>query len=239
VTDDFVIEYDQRPELSALAVESIAPQYIAAQNSTLPNGVPLFSSTWNKSRTNGVSLSDDSSNTAALNSALSKNADRGLVLALWDPTDADPQSEGETGIFKRYIFSDMKRVGNLTAAGGCFVMSLIGVAVPGIPTVPFVLATSYFLARSSPALNERLKNSQLFGQMTRDWDEHRALRSSTKVKAVVATVLILGLSIAMTEAPAWLLLTMLIFGCIGVYVVLRIPSIPPEDPVEPLTLATA
>ena len=37
----------------------------------------------------------------------------------------------------------------LALAGGSFAMTLVGLVVPGIPTVPFLLATSYFLARSS------------------------------------------------------------------------------------------
>ena len=49
---------------------------------------------------------------------------------------------------------------NLAAAGGCFVMSIVGVITPGIPTVPFVLATGYFLARSSPGLHQRFRNSR-------------------------------------------------------------------------------
>ena len=35
-------------------------------------------------------------------------------------------------------------------------MTLVGLVVPGIPTVPFLLATSFYLARSSPSMNERL-----------------------------------------------------------------------------------
>ena len=43
--------------------------------------------------------------------------------------------------------NEVYRLGNLAAAGGRFVMSGVGLVTPGIPTVPFVLATSYFLAK--------------------------------------------------------------------------------------------
>ena len=38
-----------------------------------------------------------------------------------------------------------KRLLYLALAGGSFMMTLVGLIVPGIPTVPFLLATSYFL----------------------------------------------------------------------------------------------
>src|SRR5262249_48391693 len=41
-----------------------------------------------------------------------------------------------------------KRILYLALAGGSFGMALVGLVLPGIPTVPFLLATSYYLARS-------------------------------------------------------------------------------------------
>lgn len=57
-----------------------------------------------------------------------------------------------------------KRLLYLAAGAGSSVMTVVGVLVPGIPTVPFLLSSSYFLARSSPraacrpALNPSLWN---------------------------------------------------------------------------------
>jgi len=79
------------------------------------------------------------------------------------------------------VVSGGRRIVNLAAAGGCFVMSIVGVVTPGIPTVPFVLATGYFLARSSPSLHNRFKNSPFFGQMVRDYEDRGGIRRSTKV----------------------------------------------------------
>ena len=47
------------------------------------------------------------------------------------------------------VATGAKRVGYLVLAGGAFAMTLVALVVPGIPTVPFLLATSYCLARSS------------------------------------------------------------------------------------------
>jgi uncharacterized membrane protein YbaN (DUF454 family) len=124
------------------------------------------------------------------------------------------------------VFVDLYRLANLTAAGGCFLMAIVGAVTPGIPTVPFVLATSYFLARSSPTLNEKLKRSKLFGEMVRDWDQHRAMRISTKAKAVGLTVILIGITVSLAELSPVLLLVLLGFGSLGVFMVLRIPTLP-------------
>jgi uncharacterized membrane protein YbaN (DUF454 family) len=118
-----------------------------------------------------------------------------------------------------------KRVLHLTAAGGCFVMSFVGLVTPGIPTVPFVLATSYFLVRSSPTLNERFRNSRLFGQMVRDWEAHGGLRRGTKRKVVWFTLCLAGVTFVFAELSLPLLLAAGTMATIGTTLVLRLPTV--------------
>jgi uncharacterized membrane protein YbaN (DUF454 family) len=154
-------------------------------------------------------------------------------MRLWDRLEPESSHFERPQWLANFPLVDVYRLGNLAAAGGCFVMSGVGLVTPGIPTVPFVLATSYFLARSSPELNERLKRSELFGQMIRDWDQHRALRSSTKIKTVGLTVVIMGITVAMADISTVLLLGLLAMGGLGTYLVLRIPTLPKESPLLP------
>src|SRR5262249_7995528 len=57
----------------------------------------------------------------------------------------------------------LRRVWYLALAGGSFVLTVVGLIIPGVPTVPFLLATSYYLVRSSPTLNEGLLRTRTFG----------------------------------------------------------------------------
>jgi hypothetical protein len=114
---------------------------------------------------------------------------------------------------------------NLAAAGGCFAMSIIGLLVPGIPTVPFVLATSYFLARSSPALHERFRRSRVFGTMVRDWEQYGGLQLGTKLKLVAVTFVIIGVTIAIAGASPPILIVMGVVTAVSMYIVVRIPTI--------------
>lgn len=124
----------------------------------------------------------------------------------------------------------LRRLANLSAAGGCFVMSIIGLITPGIPTVPFVLATSYFLVRSSPALDARLKRSKLFGQMVRDWQAYGGMRPGTKWKIVWLTVGIMGVTILIAGPSPTLLLVVGCMGTLGTTLILRLPTVPEDAP---------
>jgi uncharacterized membrane protein YbaN (DUF454 family) len=119
----------------------------------------------------------------------------------------------------------VQRLAYLTLAGGSFVMSVIGVAVPGIPTVPFVILTSYFLVRSSPTLNEQLLRSRLFGPMLRDWQKYGAVRPRVKWISIGVTLVILVAGIALAEISGPLLAVVLAMAAFGIYLILRLPTL--------------
>lgn len=63
-------------------------------------------------------------------------------------------------------------------------LGLVGIVVPGLPTVPFVLLSAYAAARGSRRLHDRLLGDAQFGPMIRDWHAYRAVRRRAKVLAV-------------------------------------------------------
>ena len=79
------------------------------------------------------------------------------------------------------------------------VVAIVGIAIPGVPAVLFVVLAAYLFVRSSPTAHAWLRRSRWFGAIVRDWDEHRAIRRSAKytaiglIAAAMACILFAGL----------------------------------------------
>lgn len=75
-------------------------------------------------------------------------------------------------------------------------LGLIGIVVPGLPTVPFVLLAAFAAARGSQRLRGWLLAHRQFGPMIRDWEAHgavsrRAKRLATAMMALCAVIMFL------------------------------------------------
>jgi uncharacterized membrane protein YbaN (DUF454 family) len=151
-----------------------------------------------------------------------------LIVDFDSPTESavnGARAESTRVALRHVVLQEGRRYVNLAAAGGCFVMSIVGVVTPGIPTVPFVLATGYFLARSSPTLHERFKRSAFFGQMVRDYEERGGLRWITKLKMILLTVGLIVITVIVAGGSLPLLIVTGAMGGLGIYMLNRIPTI--------------
>lgn len=118
-----------------------------------------------------------------------------------------------------------KRLLFLVAGAGSTVMTVIGLIVPGIPTVPFLLASSYFLARSSPRAHATLLATPMFGTVVREWDAHEALSRTSKNRLIVFTLVIIGTTVIIAKASPVALGMMTIIAPACIYSIVRIPEI--------------
>lgn len=117
---------------------------------------------------------------------------------------------------------------------GIFVgLGLLGVALPGLPTTPFLLVASYLLLRSSPTLHRRLLNSKTFGPTLRDWDKHGGLRRRTKRVAIIACGIMVAISVATGALPWPGRLLVAAAGAYGIWFVSRLPVVPDKAPDRP------
>ena len=75
-------------------------------------------------------------------------------------------------------------------------LGVIGIVVPGLPTVPFVLLSAFAAARGSQRLHARLLADRRFGPMIRDWQaqgavDRRAKWLATTMMSACAVVMFL------------------------------------------------
>jgi uncharacterized membrane protein YbaN (DUF454 family) len=83
------------------------------------------------------------------------------------------------------------------------VLGVIGVFLPVLPTVPFILLAAWAAARSSPRLHRWLEGHARFGPMIRDWRERGAVGRTAKWAATTMMVASSGVMFA-TLPNRWL-----------------------------------
>lgn len=74
-------------------------------------------------------------------------------------------------------------------------LALIGVVLPLLPTVPFLLLAAFCFARSSERLHFWLLTHRSFGPMIMDWNEGGAIRPGAKKAATISIAAVLLLSL--------------------------------------------
>lgn len=80
----------------------------------------------------------------------------------------------------------MKRQLYLGTGIASFVMAMIGIVLPILPTVPFLLLAAFCFARSNPKWEQQLLDHPRYGPPLRQWRERRAISRRAKVSAVLA-----------------------------------------------------
>jgi uncharacterized membrane protein YbaN (DUF454 family) len=100
-------------------------------------------------------------------------------------------------------------------------LGLIGVVLPGLPTVPFLLVSAWSAGKGWPRLELWLLAHPSFGPPLKRWREHGAVPRKAKYLATV----MMSLSVVMlllSTAPFWLKLALPPFlCCVAIWLWLR------------------
>ncbi len=67
-------------------------------------------------------------------------------------------------------------------------LAIVGVFLPGLPTVPFLLLTAWFAARGSRRLHSWLYAHPHLGSLLINWEQHGAISRTSKVIAVLMLI---------------------------------------------------
>ena len=84
----------------------------------------------------------------------------------------------------------------------CVGLAIVGIALPLVPTTPFLLLAAFAFARSSPRLHAWLVRHKRFGPLIENWRERGAISPRTKAMSVGMMALMPPLSFGF-GAPAW------------------------------------
>ena len=74
-------------------------------------------------------------------------------------------------------------------------LAIVGVFVPGLPTVPFLLVALFCFERSSKKYHDMIMNNKYFSPALQNYYSGKGLTSSVKIKAILFLTLGIAFSI--------------------------------------------
>lgn len=97
-------------------------------------------------------------------------------------------------------------------------LGAIGMFLPILPTVPFILLSAFLFSKSSERLHHWLISHPKFGPFIEDWQRNKAINRRVKWYATVSIVAAYGLTLAMGFKPLILVLQGFILGAVLVFI---------------------
>lgn len=81
-------------------------------------------------------------------------------------------------------------------------LGIVGIVLPILPTVPFMLLAAFFFAGSSEKINEKFLNSSLYEKYIKDYKENKSMPMINKIKIIsIVTALLLFAFYKMSSVP--------------------------------------
>lgn len=136
----------------------------------------------------------------------------GLCEAGIEPASQRPATVVAARGLRRWVYLSLGMV--------CLGLAAAGAVVPVLPCTPWVLAASYFFARSSERFTRLLRRTPYFGHIIRDWEAHRGIRPWVKVTAVSSVTVFMTLMGIFLNVSWWAKGTAIGLGAVGVCVIL-------------------
>ena len=106
----------------------------------------------------------------------------------------------------------------------CVGLAALGIALPGLPTTPFLLVAAACFARSSERLYGWLLGNRLFGPMIREWRETRSMSGRSKAIAIASIVVVGGASVVFVIEHSVLKAVVAALLLCPIVIVARVPT---------------
>lgn len=100
----------------------------------------------------------------------------------------------------------------------CLLLGMVGIVLPLLPTVPFLLLAAFLFARSSERLHNWLLSHPRLGPPIEDWQARGAISPSAKRLATISIVLVFGISLALGLRPMIIGIQAATLGCVLLFI---------------------
>ena len=88
----------------------------------------------------------------------------------------------------------------------------IGIFLPLLPTVPFMLLAAFFFSKSSERLHNWLVTHPVFGPFIEDWQRNKSISKRVKIYATVSIVAVFLISLILGLKSVLVILQAIILG---------------------------
>lgn len=83
-----------------------------------------------------------------------------------------------------------------------FGLAMVGVALPFVPTTPFLLVAAFCFTRSSDRLNNWFKSTKVYHAVLEGYVQKRAMTVKAKLSILIPVTILLGIAfVLMKEVP--------------------------------------
>ena len=97
-------------------------------------------------------------------------------------------------------------------------LGVIGIALPLLPTVPFILLAAFCFARSSERLHHWLLSHPRFGPVIEDWNQNGAISPRVKRISTLSILIVFAISLALSLRPVILMVQAVALGCVAIFI---------------------
>lgn len=100
----------------------------------------------------------------------------------------------------------------------CLALGAMGILLPLLPTVPFLLLAALCFAKSSDTAHQWLINHKAFGPPIQDWQQSGAIRRPAKILATLS--ILAAFIISLFLGIAWWALTLqaIVLTCVSIFI---------------------
>ena len=121
--------------------------------------------------------------------------------------------------------SKLKRYTHATIGLLFVIVAAVGAVLPGIPTVGPLMLASYFLLKSSPALEKRLVRNRFFAKYLAYIDGTTPMTNRMRISSILMMWISITISAAISMTTGklkfWLIGTLVVAGLIGTVFIWR------------------